>query len=134
MAKVMVFGAFDGLHAGHRALLREAKTFGDYLVVVVAQNAIISRLKGHNPKYDIGERLAYLQAENGVNEVVAGDARLSTSEVVKKHKPDVVVFGYDQVLMKEDFEGRLDKLGVKPIIKVASSFEPSKYHSSIINK
>jgi FAD synthetase len=134
MLKVMVFGVFDGLHQGHRALLKEAKTYGEYLIVVVAQNAIVQQLKGHAPKYDVAERLAHLEMEDGVDEVVIGDAKLSSWEVVDKYQPDILVFGYDQMIMKEDFEKNLDKLRVKPELKVASSFEPNKYHSSIINK
>lgn len=134
MIKVMVLGVFDGLHEGHRALLKEAKAFGDHLIVVVAQNSIVMELKGHGPKHDIAERLAHLGAEDGVDEVVMGDAKLSSWEVIDKYQPEVVVFGYDQTLMKEDFEKHLDKLKAKPIIKVAKSFEPNKYHSSLLNK
>src|SRR3989338_6946874 len=56
MRKVMVFGAFDGIHAGHRAFFNEARHHGDYLMAVVAQNHIIEHLKGHLPEIDITRR------------------------------------------------------------------------------
>ncbi len=130
----MIFGVFDGLHEGHRALIREARALGDYLIVVIARDSIVKQLKSHDPKYSAAERIAHLETADGVDEVAIGDAELSSWGIVDKYQPDIIVFGYDQTLMREDFEKNIDKLQTKPIIKVASSFEPNKYHSSIINK
>lgn len=130
MIKVMVFGVFDGLHEGHRAMLKEAKTYGDYLIAAVAQNHIVQHLKGHLPKIDIGERIAHLEAEDGIDEVVIGDAELGTWEVVKKYKPDVIALGYDQQLLKENLERNMNKLDYTPEIKIMKSYEPNLYHRS----
>jgi len=35
MKKVMCFGAFDGLHPGHLDFFRQAKRYGDFLIVSV---------------------------------------------------------------------------------------------------
>jgi len=134
MKKVMVFGVFDGLHDGHRAMLKEAKGYGDYLIVVVAQDHIVKHLKGHLPKINLAERMIHLQEEDYVDEVVIGDAELSVWEVVKKYQPDVIALGYDQNLLKEDLEKHLPQLGLKPEIKVMKSFEPNIYHSSLLNQ
>ncbi len=133
MKKVMVFGVFDGLHDGHRRMLKEAKALGDYLVVVVAQNHIVEHLKGHQPRLDLAERFAHLEAEDGVDQVLVGDAEHGTWEVVKNNKPDVIALGYDQATLKDDLESHLDKFDPKPEIVVLDAYEPNSFHSSILN-
>ncbi|OGY64700.1 MAG: hypothetical protein A3J53_00655 [Candidatus Harrisonbacteria bacterium RIFCSPHIGHO2_02_FULL_40_20] len=133
MVKVMVFGAFDGLHEGHKEMFKEAKTYGQYLVAVVTQDHIIQHLKGHLPKLDLGERMAALQDEDAVDEVLVGDIVLETWEVVKKYRPDVIACGYDQADLKKSLEKNLAKIGYKPRIVTLKAFEPDKYHSSLLN-
>lgn len=134
MKKVMVFGVFDGIHEGHKAFLKEARTFGEYLIAVVAQNHIVRHLKGHLPQIDIGERLAHLEAEDNVDEVVIGDKEFSSWEVVKKYQPDVIALGYDQDMLREDLEKNVNQLGYVPEIVALSGFEPNVHHSSLLNK
>lgn len=134
MRKVMVFGVFDGIHEGHRMFLREAKKQGDYLIAVMAPDHIVEHLKGKRPKINLSERIEHLKKEDLVDEVVIGDPVLSTWEVVKKYKPDIVACGYDQKALKEDLERNLKRLGVKPEIKVMKSYEPNIYHSTILNE
>ena len=48
MVKIMATGAFDILHMGHIYYLKEAKKLGDELVVIVACDSTIRKLK-HEP-------------------------------------------------------------------------------------
>ncbi len=130
----MVFGVFDGIHEGHKALLKEARSYGEHLIAVVAQNHIVEHLKGHLPKVDIGERIAHLEAEDNVDEVVIGDAEFSSWEVVKKYQPDVIALGYDQDMLREDLEKHVEELGYVPEIVELDAFEPNINHSSLLNK
>lgn len=132
MKKVMVFGVFDGVHEGHRHFLKEAKVFGDHLIVVVAQNHIVEHLKGRAPQLDVAERFRHLEAEDGVDEVVIGDEELSAYEVVKKYRPDIIALGYDQKLLKEDLEKNLEKFDWAVELKVLGAYEPNIYHSSLL--
>lgn len=129
----MVFGVFDGLHEGHRALLKKARNLGDYLVVVVAQDHIVEKLKGHEPRLDLAERFSHLEAEDGVDQVLVGDEEHGTWEVVKANKPDIIALGYDQTVLKSDLESHMDKFQPKPDIVVLDAYEPNTMHSSIIN-
>jgi len=126
----MVFGVFDGIHEGHRAMLKEAKRHGDFLVAVVAQDHIVERLKGHLPRIDLTERFEHLQKEDGVDRVVIGDAELGIWGVIQRHQPDVVALGYDQAALKVDLEGHLKNSRLQPELIILKSFEPNKYKSS----
>lgn len=121
----MVFGTFDGVHAGHRAFLKEARMHGDHLIVVLPLDHIVEQLKGRMPKVSLAERVNALKTEDGVNEVVIGDERLGVWEVVKSHRPEVIAVGYDQHALKEDLENHLGEIGYTPEIKVMHSYEKS---------
>ena len=132
--KVIVFGVFDGVHEGHKAFFEEARTRGDYLIAVVTQDVVVEQLKGKRPARDMAERFAELEAEDSVDEVVIGDAKLGVYDVVLKHRPDVIALGYDQTALKEDLEANYKKFNWKPRLVVMKAFEPNQYHSSIMRK
>lgn len=134
MKKIMVFGVFDGVHEGHRHFFQEAREPGDYLIAVVAQDHIVEHLKGHLPKLDLSQRFEHLGKEDGVDEVVIGDHKLSTWEVVKKHKPDIIALGYDQEFLKEDLEKHRKNFDWPLEIKMLSAYEPNVYHSSLLDQ
>jgi cytidyltransferase-like protein len=50
--KVVIFGVFDGLHAGHLFLIQKAKKAGTNLFVIVAKDKIVQKLKNKIPKYN----------------------------------------------------------------------------------
>ncbi len=133
MKKVMVFGTFDGVHEGHRAFFKEAKSHGDYLLAVIAQDAIVERLKGKRPMLNESARIQELQKEDGVDEVVIGDMELGTWEIVKRHRPQVIALGYDQVSMLEDLKTHIAEFDWRPELVVMSAFEPNKYKSTLLN-
>ncbi len=128
----MVFGSFDGIHEGHRAFLKEAKSQGDYLIAVVAQDDVIEHLKGHLPKINFSQRIAEIEKEDGVDKVVVGDSELGVYNVVKEHHPDIIALGYDQALLKEDLEKNMGKIGYRPEIRTMKAFEANTYHSSLL--
>ena len=43
MKKVIVFGTFDILHQGHLDFFRQAKQYGDYLIVAVAHDENVKK-------------------------------------------------------------------------------------------
>jgi len=131
--RIVVFGAFDGLHDGHRSLFREAKKYGDELVVVLAQDSVIRKLKGHAPKLNFKEREEHLRREDGVAKIIEGDAELSSWAVLGKTDPDEIVLGYDQTALKGDLEKFMGQTGLSIPIHIAPPFKPDELHSSIIN-
>ncbi len=133
MRKVMVFGTFDGIHAGHRAFLREAKNQGDYLIAVVAPDHAATHLKGKRPSLDENSRMEELRREAGVDEVVLGDAELDTWEVLSVHKPQIIALGYDQAALKTALEANSARTGEHFKLAVMRPYEPHKYHTSLLS-
>lgn len=132
MKKVMVFGTFDGLHAGHRAMLKEAKKYGNYLIVAVAPNKMIKELKGRLPKLNQAKRMADLKKEASVDQVIKGDREVREWKVVKKYRPEVIACGYDQINLKKCLKKDLIKLGFRSRIISLRPFKPEKYHSTLL--
>src|SRR6266404_3749163 len=134
MKKVLVFGTFDGVHEGHRALFRQAKLHGDYLIVAVAHDHIVETLKKHSPQRDLGSRIDALIAENIAEEVIAGDVELGTYEIVKEHMPSVIALGYDQHELASDLRGHMYEFNWDVEVVMLKPHEPEKYHSGLLNK
>jgi cytidyltransferase-like protein len=128
---VMVFGVFDDIHEGHRFLLREAKALGDHLIAVVMQDHIAESLRGVAPKHNFPTRFECMRKVHHVDEVAIGDGDLSQWGVVATYAPDIVVFGYDQLALKADFENNLPKMKFPPTVSVLESYEPHRYNSFI---
>ena len=61
MGKVMVFGAFDILHKGHLFYFSKAKEFGDYLIVVIARDETIRKVKSRDSYNSENKRLEEVQ-------------------------------------------------------------------------
>ena len=92
MKKVMAFGSFDILHKGHESYLKEAKSYGDYLVVIVARNKNIEKFKGRKPKHNEGYRLKEVRKLEFVDEAVLG-SKNNLFDVLMEFKPDVICIG-----------------------------------------
>jgi len=92
---VFTNGCFDVLHAGHVALLERARSFGDYLVLALNDDASVRKLKGADrPINDQEHRARVLGALNMVDAVClfSEDTPIRLIETVL---PDVLVKGGD---------------------------------------
>ncbi len=134
MRKVLVFGVFDGLHEGHRALFGQAKQHGDHLIVSVAQDEVVKQLKGEFPRLTMDERIGLLNAEPLVDSAVPGDFALGTYSAIEEHRPEVVLLGYDQKALGEDLALTAKQRGWDLGIVIAEPYEPERYHNSILRK
>ncbi len=92
--RILTGGKFNKIHPGHKWLLRKSKKLGN-LTVVVAHDK-------HNKKsyaLPAKERARKLRSLHIADKVVIGSP-ISFVATVKKHKPEVIVLGYDQRLPK----------------------------------
>jgi FAD synthetase len=115
MVKVMATGTFDLLHMGHIFYLREAKKLGDTLVVVVATDSTVRKLK-HNPITPQEIRVNLIKELKMVDEAYLGHED-DIYTIVQEIKPDIIALGFDQihndVTIKNELKKR--KLNVKVV-------------------
>jgi FAD synthetase len=107
MVKVMATGAFDLLHMGHIYYLREAKKLGDELVVIVARDSTVRKLK-HEPVTPEDMRLNIIKELKIVDDAMLGHED-DIYKIVKEVKPDIIALGYDQIHDEENIEQELKK-------------------------
>ena len=130
MKKVMVFGTFDVFHKGHLFLFEQAKKYGDTLIVVVAKDATVQKLKGMQPKHTEQERLAQVENAPGVDAAMLGkDADYYA--VIADEQPSVICLGYDQTLVPLTTE-KLQEIGSDAEIIRLPAYKEDIYKSSKI--
>ncbi len=127
----MVFGTFDLLHDGHKYFLQKAKEYGDKLVVVVARDTNVKKIKGCLPKHDELQRLHTLQGLEFVDTVVLGD-ETDFFKPIEIYNPDILCFGYDQNTYNAVYELKKRKISLETVTLPA--YKPEKYKSSLLRK
>ena len=131
--QVIVFtnGCFDIIHSGHLDLLKEARSYGDKLIVGLNSDKSISKLKGpERPIIGQSERKKILLALKYVDEVIIFNEE-NPLKLIKKLKPSILVKGADytkeQVIGGEFVESYGGQI---KLVKLAKG----KSTSNIINK
>jgi FAD synthetase len=119
---VLASGVFDLLHYGHIRFLEEAKHLvgrNSKLVVIVARDKTVIRMKGRRPVIPEDQRRALVEALEVVDEALLGYEDLDLDSVIERIKPDVIAVGYDQDEIEEITRGIVEEKGLKlRIIKV----------------
>ncbi len=113
MVKVMASGVFDLIHPGHISYLRQAKSLGDHLTVVVASDATVRRNK-HEPITPEAMRAMIVGSLKPVDEAIVGSVG-DIFETVAKVNPDIIVLGFDQTFDEKDLEAKLAEKGFEGI-------------------
>ena len=130
--KVMVFGTFDVFHKGHQIFLKQARKLGEFLIVVVALDKTVRKVKKHKTRNSEAKRLLTVKKSGLVDKVILGNLT-DKYAVIKKYKPDVIGLGYDQDIFTSELQDRLAefKLDKTRIIRL-KSYYPKKYKSSLL--
>jgi glycerol-3-phosphate cytidylyltransferase len=101
----IVFSAFDMLHAGHIAMLSEAKNHCDYLICGLQTDPTIDRPDSKNkPVQSIVERQIQLSACRYVDEVVVYQTEQDLRDLLLILPVDVRILGVEYA--DNDFSGR----------------------------
>jgi FAD synthetase len=141
-----VFGVFDLLHPGHLNFLVQARELGNKLVVSVARDVNVFKIKGQRPVDDEKHRMKNVSLLPIVDKVVLGGLKDPWPHI-QKEKPDIIALGYDQQNYLEDkgeagrgkheraLEEELAKHGLKKtaVVRLKPHW-PEVYKSKIIRK
>ena len=132
MTKIMVFGTFDMVHAGHEDFFRQARELAvnPFLIVSVARDSAAERHRGLVPEKNVNARQALLAAHSLVDRAVLGDEEGYINHIAHE-APDIIALGYDQKGEYVDaLESDLKKAGLAIRIVRLLAFEPETYKTS----
>ncbi|MCL4325191.1 MAG: FAD synthase [Candidatus Thermoplasmatota archaeon] len=133
MVRVMATGVFDLLHPGHLHYLTEAKKLGNELVVVVARDVTVRKLK-REPIVGEEARRIMVEALKPVDSAILGSEKDMFDTVVKV-RPDVIALGFNQHWDEKDIEEGCAKHGVPArVVRVSGIRESTLSTRGIIGR
>ena len=100
----ITFSCFDLFHAGHVAMLQEAKTQCDYLIVGLQTDPTIDRPEKNKPIQSVFERYMQLKACKYIDEIVPYATEKDVEDILLTYDIDVRIIGQDY--MEQEFTGK----------------------------
>ncbi len=131
--KVLAFGTFDYVHAGHVFYLGEAKKLGTHLTVLVSRAHTTKKIKGDQPRQNEKTRLKIVRSLKMVDQVILGDQN-DVYKCLQKIKPNVIALGYDQREFTTSLPEKIKSLGLNTKIVRLKSFSKKSQKSSVKKK
>ena len=132
MARIMIFGTFDMIHKGHVDFFEQARALASepHLIVSVARDSSVERIKGARPRHAEAERLATVAAHPLVDEAVLGEEKGYIKHIAA-NRPDIIALGYDQRgEYVDNLKKDLRRIGLKTRIVRVKPFKPEEYKTS----
>ena len=131
--KIMVFGTFDGVHKGHLNLFKQAKRLAknSYLVVSVARDRNVKRIKGQKPELRESHRISLVKKTGLPDKVVlAGDKKYLAH--ILKENPNIIALGYDQTAYVQELKKDLKIKGLNIKIVRLKPYQKHVYKNHLI--
>ena len=126
----ITFSQFDLLHAGHIAILSEAKNHCDYLIAGLQNNAQWDRPEKNEPIQSIVERQISLSAVRTVDEIVIYNTEKDLSDILLTLPIDVRILGIEYA--DKDFSGK--EICERRNIKIIYNGRDHSFSSSSLRK
>ena len=134
---VLTGGVYDIIHPGHIHTLKNSKQEGDLLIVSIARDSRVIKIKGRKPINNERRRTILVSSIRYVDFTLLG-SKGDIFGVVKKIKPNTITIGYDQTHQISELRRRvkINNLSIKikkldsPIPHVKSSNLRTKYKKS----
>ena len=95
---------FDLLHAGHIAMLREAKEHCDYLIVGLQTDPTIDRAEKNKPVQTLVERYTQLSGVKYVDEIIPYQTEQDLEDILSMYHITVRVLGEEY--REKEFTGK----------------------------
>jgi len=132
---ILTAGTYDIIHTGHLKTLEEAKRRGDILIVIVARDKTVEKIKGRRPIIPENQRKIIVQSLKPVDFAILGSEK-DFLEPIEKINPDLIVLGRDQPVNKRKLEEELRRrgLGCKVVRLRVWDSSPLAKTSKIIKK
>jgi len=124
---------FDMLHAGHIAMLSEAKNHCDYLIAGLQNNASWDRPEKNEPIQSIVERQIQLAATRYVDEIVVYNTEKDLEDILLTLPIDVRILGVEY--QDKEFTGKdiCNKRNIKLIFNSRDhSFSSSSHRKRVV--
>lgn len=124
---VLTNGCFDLLHSGHIHIFREAKKYGDILVVAVNDDFSVKKIKGASrPIFPLEERLEILEAIEDIDYLTSFSEE-TPKKIIAALVPDVLVKGGDwkpdEIVGREEVERARGDVRIIPYLEGCSTSE-----------
>ncbi len=104
-----------------------------YLIVSVARDANVARIKGVGPRHSERVRLAAIKKISIIDKVVLGGVGAHLPHIVKM-RPQIIALGHDQVEYTRGLGEALKKRGLKVKIVRLKAHKRHRYRSSLYLK
>jgi cytidyltransferase-like protein len=126
---VLCGGTFDIIHPGHLLTLKEAKSLGDILVVIVATDETAEKTRGRKPYNNEEKRLELVSSLRIVDFAKVGEKGNIYNTIIKI-RPNIIVLGYDQVHTEKEIAEFAKSEGMKiKIIRLTKNIRGIKSSS-----
>ncbi|MDQ5922710.1 MAG: synthetase [Patescibacteria group bacterium] len=131
--RIMVFGTFDGLHKGHLDFFKQAraKSKNPFLVVSIARDINVEKIKGKPPHKNEFERLVLVRRNKLVDKAVLSGKSNYLSHIIKE-RPDIIALGYDQKHYTRGLKKDLQDRGLTPKIVRLKPYKEYIYKNSLL--
>lgn len=131
--RVMAFGTFDNFHPGHLSYLVQASRLGEELIVVVARDVNVFRLKGHKPLEN--EKLRLQNVQLAIKKITINSQAVLGSlsqqfSFLQKYQPDIIALGYDQKIDIDKLKNEIKKAGLTCSLQRLKAYQANRYKSS----
>ena len=133
--RIMVFGTFDELHRGHLDFFKQARRLAKkcFLIVSIARDKNVLKIKGHKPELKDAERLALVKKCNLADKIVLAGKTEYLPHILKE-SPDIIALGYDQTAYVKNLKKDLKNKGILIKIIRLKPFKEKIYKNHLLNK
>jgi len=107
---VLTGGTFDILHVGHLFTFNQSKLLGDVLVVVLATDKNVKKLKKHPTTNSQKDRVELVNHIKSVDAAIIGDEH-DFMKIMDLVQPDLITVGYDQKHDEKDLYDTISSKG-----------------------